>query len=201
MKFTLTDEIRSHFKNDDKLYNLMLNYPMPEKEFNYDYFEELVRTIVLQQISIKAGMAVYNRLAAKYSIQPKDLFDADFDEMKSVGLTFRKTEYIKSLAENILNGTVHFNDMDQMTNEEIIEMLVKVKGIGIWTAEMFLIFSVGRLDVNSYGDLAIRRGFKVLYELDREPTKEEFMQKVKEWSPYSTIAHFYLWFAGEGVFL
>lgn len=201
MKFMLTKEMLEHFKNDSLLYNLMLENPLPEKEFNFDYFEELVRTIVLQQISIKAGMAVYNRLASKYPITPKALFEADFEEMKSVGLTFRKTEYIKSLAEHILDGTVHFNDIDELSNEEIIQMLIKVKGIGVWTAEMFLIFSAGRLDVHSYGDLAIRRGFQKLYNLEDEPTKEEFMVKVKEWSPYSTIAHFYLWYAGEGVFL
>lgn len=202
MKFELTNDIKEHFRVDPIMYNLMEKYPLPERHINTNHFEELIRSIIYQQISIKAGKTVMMRLQEKYALTPDSLYFGDTDEIQQCGLSFRKVEYIKALSKAILDGEVHFNDIHGMTNEEVIKMLVQVRGIGIWTAEMFLMFSLGRLDVNSYGDLAIRRGFKNLYRLDSEPTKKEFMVKVKEWSPYSTIAHFYLWFAsGENSFL
>lgn len=202
MKFVLTDEIKNHFRVDPIMYKLIEKYPFPERGINPDHFDELVRSIVFQQISIKAGTTVFAKLKEKYPITPEALFNGETDDIQSCGLSYRKVEYIKALAKACIDGVVHFNDIETMTNEEVVKMLVQVKGIGVWTAEMFMMFSLGRLDVNSYGDLAIRRGFKNLYSLEEEPTKKEFMEYVKMWSPYSTIAHFYLWFAsGEGVFL
>jgi len=202
MRFELTKEIKEHFKTDPVMYSIMDKYPLPERGVNPDHFDELVRSIIYQQVSIKAGATIFSRLKAKYNVTPVELYQADKDDVQSVGLSFRKVEYIKALSKAVIDGDVHFKDIEEMSNKEIIDMLVSVRGIGVWTAEMFLMFSLGRLDVNSYGDLAIRRGFKNLYKLESEPSKKEFMKKVDTWSPYSTIAHFYLWFAsGEMEFL
>lgn len=202
MKFELTEEIKKHFKIDPVMYKIMDKYPLPERGVNPDHFDELIRSIIYQQVSIKAGATIYTRLKEKLPLTPINIFEAETEFIKSAGLSYRKVEYMKALAKAVIDGDVHFNNIHDMSNKEIINMLVAVRGIGVWTAEMFLMFSLARLDVNSYGDLAIRRGFKNLYKLDDEPTKKEFMEKVETWSPYSTIAHFYLWFAsGENTFL
>lgn len=202
MKFVLTDKIKDHFRIDPVMYKMMEKYPLPERGINTDHFDELIRSIIFQQISIKAGTTIFARLKEKMDITPENIYHGDKEEIKSCGLTYRKVDYMKNLAKAILDGDVHFNDIDDLTNEEVIKMLVQVKGIGVWTAEMFLMFSLGRLDVHSYGDLAIRRGFKNLYGLEEEPSKKDFLKTVEIWQPYSTIAHFYLWFAsGENTFL
>ncbi len=202
MRFELTDKIIEHFKVDPVMHKVMQKYPFPERGINENHFEELIRSIIYQQISIKAGKTVFARLTDCFPITPESLYAASVDEIQACGLTFKKVEYMKSLAKAILDRNVHFDNIEEMSDKEIIKMLVQVKGIGVWTAEMFLMFSLGRPDVNSYGDLAIRRGFKNLYRLENEPTKKEFMEMVSIWSPYSTYAHFYLWFAsGENTFL
>ncbi len=202
MRFEITGEIIKHFEIDPVMHEVMLKYPFPERGINNNHFEELIRSIIYQQISIKAGKTVFDRLMNRFSITPEALFATPDDEIQACGLTYKKVEYMKSLAKAVINGDVHFDDIEEMTDKEVITMLIQVKGIGVWTAEMFLMFSLGRQDVNSYGDLAIRRGFKNLYRLKDEPTKKEFMEKVTVWSPYSTYAHFYLWFAsGENTFL
>ncbi len=197
MEFELTNEMIEHFKKDPVFYEFMKDIPLPIRPINTNHFDELIRSIIYQQISIKAGATVYGRLKELLLLTPENILDEETETIKAVGLTYRKVSYMKYLAEAILDGSVNLDNLNEMSNTEIIMMLTAVKGIGVWTAEMFLMFSLARLDVSSYGDLAIRRGFKNIYNLENEPTKKEFMVKVKVWGEFSTIAHFYLWHASH----
>lgn len=115
--------------------------------------------------------------------------------MRAVGLSRPKVKYIKDLAQHILDGKLKFNEFDELSNEEIIKELVAVKGIGEWTAHMFLIFCMGRLDILPYGDLGIRNGMRNLYKFKDAPTPQQ-MQSIAdkhEWHPYESVAAWYVW--------
>jgi len=197
MEFELTKEMLEHFKKDPVFYEYMKDIPLPNRPINPNHFNELIRSVIYQQISIKAGATVYERLKELMLITPENILAEETETIKQVGLTYRKVAYMKNLATAVMTGEVNLDNLKKMSNTEIIKMLTAVKGIGVWTAEMFLMFSLARLDVSSYGDLAIRRGFKNIYNLEEEPTKKEFMLKVEVWGLYSTIAHFYLWHASH----
>lgn len=196
MKFIIPEEAIQHFKKvDETIYDYIINSIEPQREINKDYFDELVRSIVYQQVSMKAAKTIYDRLSNLVKLNPQDILNEDRESLKSVGLSYRKVDYLKNLSEHVLNKTVDLENIDKLCNESIIKMITQVKGLGVWSAEMFLMFAIGRLDVSSYNDLAIKRGIKNLYNLDEIPTKAQFQKYVDIYSPYNTIASFYLWSA------
>lgn len=162
-----------------------------------NYFKSLTEAIISQQLSDKAAATIVSRFKALFSgtdfPSPKQVLRKSDSEFRSVGVSGAKASYIKNLARAMEDKTVHFTDVAKLTDEEIIEMLVKVKGIGRWTAEMFLIFSLGRPDVFSFGDLGLRNAIKKIYSLRQDPSPKQLQKISSRWQPYRTCVSLYLW--------
>jgi len=165
-----------------------------EREITPDVFSALVKSIISQQISAKAAQTVFEKMRGLMNgvLTPEGIMQAGTGAVKECGLSNRKAGYIMGIAEAALSGSVDFGTLHALTDEEIISKLTVLKGVGVWTAEMLLIFSLCRPNVVSYGDLAIRRGMMNLYGL-RELTKDKFDKYRKRYSPYGSVASLYLW--------
>jgi DNA-3-methyladenine glycosylase II len=161
------------------------------------YFEALVEAIVNQQLSGKAADTIFKRFVAlapgKKFPTPKQVLAMPAAKMRKAGLSKMKVSFIKDLAKKILDKTVDFKKMDSWMDGEVIEHLVQVKGIGPWTAEMFLIFTLGREDVFSYGDLGLKNAIRKIYKLKNHPTPARAEQLTTKWKPYRSLASRYLW--------
>ncbi len=164
-----------------------------EREINPDIFAALVESIVSQQISGKAAITVCSRLAAFLNgITPAALHNSELDDIQKCGMSFRKASYIKGIAVAAVDGTVDFSSLPEKSDDEIIRILSSLKGVGQWTAEMLLIFSLNRKDIFSYGDLAVKRGLMNLQGLN-EISKAGFETYRRLYSPYGSVASLYLW--------
>lgn len=178
---------------DKKLGAAIDRIGMIKRRITPDPFIALVSSVVAQQISSKAAETVWNRLLSLLgSITPENIAKAELAEIQGCGMSVRKAEYIKGIAEAAISGTMDFNTLHTLTDEEIIKKLSALHGVGVWTAEMLLIFSLCRPDVVSYKDLAICRGMMNLYGLKELP-KEKFERYRKRYSPYGSVASLYLW--------
>lgn len=165
-----------------------------------DYFLSLVHTIIAQQLSSKVATVISKRLMDYFhhEITPKHIVEAQDETLRSLGLSHQKIKYLKSLAECLLSEKVHFNDIHQLSDQEVIDMLIQIKGIGVWTAQMFLIFSLGREDVFSVLDLGLRNVVKDLYQ-NPNLTNQDIDAIAQTWSPYRTVVSHFLWHAYDGV--
>ncbi len=192
--FTYGQKEIDYLKNSDEVLGKYIDsVGMIERTVNKDVFGALIESIVSQQISSKAAETVTAKLIDKVGVlSPKALDITEIEEIQACGMTYRKASYIKNAANAAISGEIDFDGLYKLTDEDIIKTLVKLKGVGVWTAEMLLIFSLCRLDVVSYDDLAIRRGIMYLYGLE-ELTKAEFKKIREKYSPYGTIASLYLW--------
>ena len=178
---------------DKKLGAAIERIGMIQRRITPDPFTELVSSVVGQQISSKAAETVWSRLNALLgSITPENIAKAELALIQGCGMSVRKAEYIKGIAEAAIAGLVDFNTLHTLSDQEIIKKLSALHGVGVWTAEMLLIFSLCRPDVVSYKDLAICRGMMNLYGLKELP-KEKFERYRKRYSPYGTVASLYLW--------
>ena len=165
-------------------------------ERSKDRFQALARIIVGQQVSTAAARTVWKRIEDEFggSVAPIDLIAPDAeDRLRGCGLSGRKAAYMIGIAEAIESGELRPDELDELSDEEVIEALVALKGIGQWSAEMFLIFDLGRPDVFSGGDLGLRKGIQIVYELEEPPTPEEAVAIAASWSPHRTLASLYLW--------
>jgi len=186
-------EIEYLKRRDKKLGAAIDKIGMIEREIIPDPFTALVSSVVSQQISNKAAETVWNRLNKLLgNITPESIAQAELSDIQGCGMTTRKAGYIKGIAEASIFGKVDFNSLHALTDEEIINKLSSLHGVGIWTAEMILIFSLCRPDVVSYKDLAICRGMMNLYGL-KELSKEKFERYRARYSPYGSVASLYLW--------
>jgi DNA-3-methyladenine glycosylase II len=162
-----------------------------------NYFESLADAIMSQQLSGKAADTIIKRFKALFPKvrfpSPKQVLAKSDDELRSVGVSGAKASYLKNLAQAFEDRTLNFRNIDKKTDEEIITMLVSVKGIGRWTAEMFLIFTLGRPDVFSFGDLGLRNAVKKVYRLRQDPSPKKLAQLSARWQPYRSTASLYLW--------
>ncbi|GBF34061.1 DNA-3-methyladenine glycosylase II [Desulfocucumis palustris] len=159
-----------------------------------DYFGSLVRSILGQQLSVKAAATIWNRTVALCGkISPETVLSLDAERLREAGLSKSKISYIKDLAQKVLDGEILFQEITGLPDQQVIENLTRVKGIGRWTAEMFLIFSLGRPDVFSPDDFGLRRGIKWLYGLDDLPGKVEVREMAENWKPFRTAASLYIW--------
>jgi DNA-3-methyladenine glycosylase II len=167
---------------------------------NPDHFATLVRSIISQQISSKAAIAIGNRLLEKVKrFQPQRLLAASADDLRGAGLSRGKQLSICDLAQKCQSGAVPIKKLADMDDAEIIEKLTQVRGIGTWTAEMFLIFSLGRLDILPVGDYGLRAGVQKHYALSELPKKETLHQLTEAWKPFRTIGTWYIWRSLGGV--
>ena len=162
------------------------------------YYQELVESIVGQQLSVKAAASIRARFLSLFDgtfPTPEQILAVSPEVLRTAGLSNAKATYVHDLARHVAAGTIRFDQLDRQQNPEIIATLTDVKGIGEWTAHMFLIFCMGRLDVLPTGDLGIRNGVKALYNLVSVPTPDEIRQVAQRhyWHPYESVASWYIW--------
>lgn len=180
-------------RKDKKLGAAIEQIGIIQREVIPDPFTALISSVVGQQISSKAADTVWSRLINLLGdITPERIALAELTAIKECGMSVRKAEYIQGIAEAAISGTVDFKNLSVLSDEEIIKELSSLRGVGVWTAEMLLIFSLQRPDVVSYKDLAICRGMMNLYGLKELP-KEKFERYRKRYSPYGSVASLYLW--------
>jgi DNA-3-methyladenine glycosylase II len=169
-------------------------------QINDDHFAILVRSIISQQISTKAARAIANRLLEKVKrFQPKRLLSATDADLRAAGLSRGKQRSLRDLAEKCQDGTVPLKKLADMDDADIMEALTQVHGIGPWTAEMFLIFSLGRMDVLPVGDYGLRAGVQKHYGLVDLPKKDILHELTESWKPYRSIGTWYIWRSLGGV--
>jgi DNA-3-methyladenine glycosylase II len=164
-------------------------------------FEALARNIVYQQLNGTAAATIHSRVVALFGgrrLRPKDILEAEEQALRSAGLSRNKLGALKDLAAKTLDGTVPtMTGLKRMSDEEIIERLIQVRGIGRWTVEMLLMFRLGRPDVLPVGDYGVRKGFSLAYRTQRMPTPKELACYGERWRPYRTVASWYMWRAVE----
>jgi len=168
------------------------------REVDSDIFSSIVHNIVGQQISSAALKTVWTRLNERLgSISAKTVYVASREELQGCGITFKKADYIKDFAEKVHNGEFAPDALRDLDDADVIRSLTALKGIGVWTAEMLMIFCLQRPDVMSYGDLAIHRGMRILYH-HRQIDRKLFEKYARRYSPYGTVASLYLWAIAGG---
>lgn len=161
-----------------------------------DAYGALLRAIVGQQLSTKAARTIYLRVLDLFDGEPpapQQLLDAKEAELRGAGLSGRKVEYLQDLARHVISGELELDRLEELGDEEAIEEIVAVRGLGRWTAEMFLIFHLERPDVLSGGDLGIRKAVQIEYELTAMPAPQEVVEMSERWSPHRSLASLYLW--------
>jgi len=194
------EELKSLKKKDKKLSKAIDEIGEIKREINPDLFESLVNNIVGQQISMKAQDTIWKRFLDHFlEITPEKIFNASIEEIQSLGISTRKATYIHKAAEKVHNGELDIHKLLEMNDEDVCTTLVSLDGIGLWTAEMLMIFSMGRKDILSFGDLAIKRGMINLYG-HKEITKERFEKYRKRYSPHGTLASMYLWELSKDIY-
>ena len=198
------DKGLKHLKQaDKKMGRLIAEFEKPEFKKNLNYFEALVRAIVFQQLSGKAAAAIYKRfknlfIKNKYP-SPIMVMERSHEELRSVGLSNQKASYIHNIANAFHTGSIP-KDINTIGDKEVIECLTTIKGVGPWTAEMFLMFTLNRPDVFPVTDLGIQKGFQLFFQLDKLPRPDQMIKNADPWRPYRTLASWYLWRLVEGPF-
>jgi len=163
-----------------------------------DRFLALARIVTGQQVSTAAARTIWGRVVEVFDGNPTPeavAAEGAEEKLRAAGLSGRKASYVIGIAEAILAGELRPHELDELPDEEVIETLVALKGLGQWSAEMFLIFDLGRPDVFSGGDLGLRHGIRIAYGLDEPPTPAEAIEIAERWSPHRSLASLYLWAA------
>jgi len=192
-------DIKSALKilnKDSKMQRLIKAYNPPNFEQKNDYFQSLMRSIVFQQLSGKVANIIHQRLinlVPDNEIIPRKILMVTNDNMRQAGLSLQKINYIKNLANYFDANSFDSSKVEKMSNEEISKELIQIKGIGQWTIDMFLMFTLNRPDIMPYSDLGIQKGIKILFNLINLPTKDEMRILSIKWKPYRTVACWYLW--------
>jgi DNA-3-methyladenine glycosylase II len=198
MNFTEIENGINHIYNNDKYLAKIIKVCepcllTPQK----DYFKMLLRSIIQQQLSIKSAAAIHGRFIKyfKGNLRPESIHSARHDILRGLGLSNAKVKYVKNLSEKILMNEISLKGLAKKSDEEIIELLTKVKGIGVWTVHMFLIFTLGRLNVLPVNDLGIKRAIMQVYGLKHLPDEKKIykISNGNGWHPYNSIACWYLW--------
>jgi DNA-3-methyladenine glycosylase II len=161
-----------------------------------DAYGALLRAIVGQQLSTKAARTIYGRILDLFdgsTPSPEQLLEAEESDLRAAGLSGRKVEYIRDLASHVIEGELELERLDQLEDAEVIEEIVAVRGLGVWTAEMFLMFHLERPDVLSGGDLGIRKAVQIEYELEEMPAPAKVLEIGEPWRPHRSLASLYLW--------
>ncbi len=183
-------------KKDPKLAKIMKLVGEYQIRTSRNYYESLVEAIITQQLAGSAAKAISNRFRSLYGKlfpKPIDVINTSDSKLRKTGLSRMKIEYIKELSKAIEAKKLKMRSISKLSDEEVVEQLTQIKGIGRWTAEMFLIFSLGRMDVLAVGDLGLRIGIQLYNSADELPNAAEFEKLGERWRPYRTVATWYLW--------
>lgn len=188
-------------KRDPVLANIIEDVGSCTLEIEEDYFQSLAEAILYQQLSLKAASSIVKRFKDIYAGRsfpgPKDILETEDRKLKNVGISRQKIRYLKDLSQKFIKGIINPSKFSDMNDNEIVEQLTKVKGIGRWTAEMFLIFSLRRPNVLPVDDLGLQKSIQKWYGFDNIPSREEIRNIAKKWEPYCTVATWYLWKASD----
>lgn len=199
MKKALTDFsiIKTHFaKVDPVVAEVLATIDLSEwleDRSSDDHFFNLTRNIIFQQLAGKAASTIFGRFKDLVGeVRPENVLKLDDQSLRDVGLSWAKVKYVKDLATKVSNHEVDLTQLDTLGNQGVIDVLTKVKGIGTWTAEMFLLFTLHRENIFSYGDLGLKNGFSKLYKVE-SPTPAQIQAIVAKWSPYESYGSLSLW--------
>jgi DNA-3-methyladenine glycosylase II len=193
------DEACKHLTRRDRVMKKLIpQFGEARLQSRGDAFTTLARSIVGQQISTKAAQSVWEKFAAlldapSTKLAPAEVLELESDQMRGAGLSARKVEYLRDLATHFADGTVHVRKWQQMDDEDIIEELVSIRGIGRWTAEMFLIFHLMRPNVLPVDDLGLIKGISVNYFSGEPVTRVEAREVGDAWAPFRSVATWYIW--------
>jgi len=191
-----------HLKKSDPILSGVIERVGPFRmQFRDPEFETLVRSIVYQQLSGKVAAVIFARLldlAPGGKLTPEAIIKLRPRQMRRAGLSSQKTAYIRDLARKTTAGLVDFGGISSLSDDQVIDALTQVKGIGVWTAHMFLMFALRRPDVLPTGDLGIRMAIRKAYELADLPRHEEMVRIAERWQPYRSVAAWYLWRSLDG---
>lgn len=186
-------------KKDKKLSKVIDQVGHIYREVDSDIFSSVIHHIIGQQISTKAQLTIWKRMQERLgNVNAETILKCSDNDLQSFGLTFRKVEYIKDFAQRIHLGMFDLNAIERMDDNDAIKELTKLKGIGVWTAEMILLFCLERPDIFSYDDLAIRRGLCMLYH-HKSISSKLFERYRKRFHPYCSVASLYLWKVSSGL--
>lgn len=192
------NEITYLRNKDKKLSEVIDQIGMIEREVDTDLFSAVVHHIIGQQISTKAQATIWQRMKGTLGeVNAVTILSADISKLQSLGMTFRKAEYITDFARKVHEGVFDLEAVAQMSDEAAIKELASLKGIGVWTAEMILLFCLQRPDIFSYDDLAIQRGLRMVYH-HRKIDRKLFEKYRRRFSPYCSVASLYLWAVAGG---
>ncbi len=199
MYFAYGERELSYLRQKDKrLGSVMDRIGHIDRAVDPDLFSSVVHHIIGQQISTKAQATIWQRIHDTLgSINAETILKAGVPALQALGMTFRKAEYITDFAEKVHTGAFDLNAVECMNDEDAIRALSSLKGIGVWTAEMILLFCLQRPDIFSYDDLAIRRGLRMVYH-HREMDRARFEKYRRRFSPYGSVASLYLWAVAGG---
>ena len=184
-------------KRDKKMLVLINEFGRPDYNLRQDYFQSLLRSIVFQQLSGKAAKTIYERfvnfIPKTSNLCPNEVLKLNKDEIRKAGLSFQKINYVRNLAHYFENNSFQKKDVERMTDQEISKELIQIKGIGQWTVDMFLMFTLNRADILPCSDLGIQKGIMKILNMNNLPSKKEMENCSRKWKPYRTIACWYLW--------
>ena len=189
-----------NFLKNDRYFGLLIKEiepPLfPQKKTYNEYFQSLAKYIIYQQLSIKSAQKIYMRFLSlfnKNKINTKNFKKITYSELIQIGISKSKIKYIDNVAERFIKDKNFLKNITSMSDNQIISNLIDIKGVGPWTADMFLMFTLCRFDVFPIKDLGIKKGMQKLFKLDMLPTDSFMIKKSKNWSPYRTICCLYLW--------
>lgn len=196
-KIDLSAAVKHLSKHDKVLSTLIKNNGTCNLQSHKKYFNLLLRSIVGQQLSVSAADSIGKRLFAHFNGKPtpETIIKTSHEELRKLGLSNAKAKYVKDLSKKIIDGEINLKKISQKNDDEIIFELTKVKGIGVWTVHMFLIFTLGRINILPYSDLGIRKSVMLNYGLRKLPDEKKIIKLAKQngWHPYCSVASLYLW--------
>ena len=188
-----------HLSKDKKLAKILSDHEPFKLKFHKNICLRLCASIMSQQLSTKVAKVIFNRFLDLYGGDeptPEQIVSTPFEKLRAIGLSNAKTQYVLNVAQFAIDHTLDDNKLKKMSDEEIISLLMQIKGVGKWTVEMLLMFTLGREDIFAVDDYGIQVGMKKLYKLDdsnKKDFKEKMLKLSKKWSPYRTYACMHLW--------
>lgn len=190
-------DIAAHFRSADPILFQHLHLIEGRRlSVSKSPFADLVEAVTNQQLSEKAGATIFRRLNALFPsgrMTPDRILSCTDQQLRDVGISWSKVSYIKAIATASKENTVDFDALSRQSDEEVVRQLTKIRGVGVWTAEMFLMFTLGRPDVFSFGDLGLKRAIQKLYGLNKEPSRRTMQRLSDGWKPFRTYAALVLW--------
>jgi DNA-3-methyladenine glycosylase II len=189
-------------KLDPEMAPLLDAFQMEDLQPETDFYRSLTRAIIYQQLSGKAAKTISDRFVALYKEKkypsPKDVLKTDHEILRSVGLSNAKAKYIKNISEAFLDGSVDHQNLGSLSDDDIMNQLVSIKGVGPWTAQMFLMFTLNRPDIFPTGDLGVQKGFQQYFKLKELPSPKIMEKRSQKWKPHRTVASLFFWKVVDG---